>query len=69
MKLNDFTANRDEFDKARDALVALRRARLLGRVGPTVLGLLVWHFGAGGESRNPAEIPIPRIEEFVAKYT
>jgi hypothetical protein len=68
MNLNDIRSNRDELDKTRDALLAERRRRLLGRIRPGVLGLLVWHFGAGGEVRDPAEIPIRRIEEFVAKY-
>lgn len=68
MNLNDIRSNRDELDKTRDALLAERRKRLLSRIRPGVLGLLVWHFGAGGEVRDPAEIPIRRIEEFVAKY-
>ena len=68
MTLNSIFSNRNAFDRVEQAFVAERRKRLLGRIGHGARGLLVWHFGAGGEARDPSEIPIAKVEEFVAKY-
>ncbi len=68
MKLNDVVENREEFDKAEQALLAERQESILRRLGPATPGLLVWHFGAGGENRNPRDIPVEKIREFVQKY-
>ncbi len=64
MNLNDNPGNRAEFEK----LVELRRMELLRRIGPRTAGLLVWHFGAGGECRDVREIPTARVERFVRFY-
>lgn len=83
VRLNDVSRNRTEFDKVSHALTAhwhaarqariartvtSRRERLLEGLGPNARGLLVWHFGAGWESRTADEIPVGKIEEFVSKY-
>jgi hypothetical protein len=68
MKLNDIPQIRGELDKVNRAMTVQWRERLLHRIGPSIGGLLVWYFGAGGETRSPIEVPIPKIEEFVAKY-
>ena len=68
MKLNDVVMNREAFDLAEQAILAKPRESLLRHLGPRTPGLLVWHFGAGGESRNPREIPMAKIQEFVEKY-
>ena len=38
------------------------------RIGSRTDGLLVWHFGAGGERRNVRDIPTARVERFVRFY-
>jgi hypothetical protein len=63
--INDVPENRKEFDRFERAT---RREALLRQIGPRRAGLLVWHYGAGGESRSPAEIPVAKIEEYVQKY-
>jgi hypothetical protein len=64
MNLNDCPGNRAEFEK----LEEIRRLDLLRRIGPRTDGLLVWHFGAGGECRSVREIPTDRVERFVRFY-
>jgi len=64
MKLNDQPGNRAEFER----LIELRRSELLRRIGPRTAGLLVWHFGAGGERRDVQEIPTARVERFARFY-
>jgi hypothetical protein len=64
MKLNEHPGNRAELEKSLES----RRAELLGRIGPRTEGLLVWHFGAGGEGRDVREIPTARVERFVRFY-
>lgn len=68
MILNDIERNRKEFDLLEGAIRLDKRAQLLRHIGPRALGLLVWHFGAGGEHRSPKDIPVAKIEEFVVKY-
>jgi hypothetical protein len=68
MKLGDVPANREAFDAVLRAILAEPRESLLGRIGPRTPGLLVWFYGAGGESRNPREIPLVKVREFVRKY-
>ena len=68
MKLNDVPANREAFDAVERAILADRQDSLLRLLGPRTPGLLVWHYGAGGEARNPREIPIAKIQEFAQKY-
>lgn len=65
MILNDEWKNRNEFDRLERAI---KREALLRHIGPRTPGLLVWHFGAGGEQRDPKDIPVARIEEFASKY-
>jgi len=64
MKLNDQPGNRAEFERLMD----FRRSELLRRIGPRTAGLLVWHFGAGGERRDVREIPTARVERFARFY-
>jgi hypothetical protein len=64
MKLNEHPGNRAEFEK----LEEIRRANLLRRIGPRTDGLLVWHFGAGGERHDVREIPTDRVERFARFY-
>jgi hypothetical protein len=64
MKLNDIPGNRTEFERLRE----FRLAELLRRIGPRTDGLLVWHFGAGGEHRDVREVPIASVERFVRFY-
>ena len=64
MNLYEYPGNRAEFGK----LEEFRRAELLRRIGPRTDGLLVWHFGAGGEARDVREIPTARVERFVRFY-
>lgn len=64
MKLSDTPGNRAEFERMSE----FRRAELLRRIGPRTEGLLVWHFGAGGERREIREIPIASVERFVRFY-
>lgn len=64
MKLNDIPINRTEFEKSLES----RRTELLRRIGPRTNGLLIWHFGAGGERRDVREIPIPSVERFDRFY-
>jgi hypothetical protein len=64
MKLNDIPGNRTAFDHVRE----FRRSELLRRIGPRIEGLLVWHFGAGGEHRDVRDIPIVSVERFVRFY-
>jgi hypothetical protein len=64
MKLSDTPGNRAEFER----MTEFRRAELLRRIGPRTEGLLVWHFGAGGERRDIREIPIACVERFARFY-
>ena len=64
MKLNDSPGNRAEFEKSEE----IRRTGLLRRIGPRTVGLLVWHFGAGGERRDVRDIPTASVERFVRFY-
>lgn len=64
MKLNEILENRSELEKALDS----RKAELLQRIGRRTAGVLVWHFGAGGESRDVREIPTVALERFVRFY-
>jgi hypothetical protein len=64
MTLTDYPGNRAQFEKSEE----IRRADLLRRIGPRTAGLLVWHFGAGGECRDVREIPTARMERFVRFY-
>jgi hypothetical protein len=64
MTLNDCPGNRAEFEK----LLESRKAELLHRIGPRTVGLLVWHFGAGGERRDVREIPTASMERFARFY-
>ncbi len=64
MRVNDIPENRAEFEKSLES----RRAELLGRIGPRTEGLLVWHFGAGGEGRDVREISTVHVERFVRFY-
>ena len=68
MKLNDMVKNREAFDEVQRAILAAPKNALLRLLGPRTPGLLVWHYGAGGEFRNPREIPVEKIQEFVRKY-
>jgi hypothetical protein len=68
MTLGDVPRNREAFDAALRAILAEPRESLLRRLGPRTPGLLVWFYGAGGESRNPREIPEVKVREFVRKY-
>jgi hypothetical protein len=68
MKLGDVPANREVFDAVERAILAEPRDSLLRLLGPRTPGLLVWFYGAGGESRNPREIPEVKVREFVRKY-
>lgn len=68
MTLNDVVVNREAFDAVERAILAEPRESLLRLLGPRTPGLLVWHYGAGGESRNPREIPMAKLREFVRKY-
>jgi len=68
MTLGDVPENRAAFDAVLRAILAEPRESLLLRVGPRTPGLLVWFYGAGGESRNPREIPLGKVREFVRKY-
>lgn len=68
MILNDMERNRKELDLLERALSAEKREQLLRHIGPRTPGLLVWHFGAGGEQRSPSDIPVAKIEEFAVKY-
>jgi hypothetical protein len=68
MTLNDVARNREELDKAEGAILARNKDSLLRLVGPRTPGLLVWYHGAGGEHRNPRDIPVDKIREFVQKY-
>ena len=64
MTLKDSPGNRAEFEKSEE----IRRSDLLRRIGPRTAGLLVWHFGAGGERRDVREIPTARVERFARFY-
>ena len=64
MTLNDYPGNRAEFEKSEE----IHRMDLLRRIGPRTDGLLVWHFGAGGERRDVREIPTARVERFARFY-
>ena len=64
MNLSDSPGNRAEFER----LLESRRTELLRRIGPRMDGLLVWHFGAGGERRDVREIPIVSVERFARFY-
>jgi len=68
MKLNDIPENREALDVVERAILSDCQEHLLRRLGPRTPGLLVWHFGAGGEHRNPREIPMAKIQEFCQKY-
>jgi hypothetical protein len=68
MKLNDVVMNREAFDAVERAILAEPKESLLRLLGPRTPGLLVWHFGVGWERRNPREIPMAKIQEFVQKY-
>ena len=68
MTINDVVENREAFDAVERAILAEPRESLLRRLGPRTPGLLVWFYGAGGESRNPREIPVVKVREFVRKY-
>lgn len=68
MTLNDVVMNREAFDAVEKAILAEPRELLLRRLGPRTPGLLVWFYGAGGESRNLREIPIGKVREFVRRY-
>jgi hypothetical protein len=68
MTINDVVANREAFDAVLRAILAEPRESLLRLLGPRTPGLLVWFYGAGGESRNPREIPVVKVQEFVRKY-
>jgi len=64
MTLNDYPGNRAEFER----WIEFRRSELLRRIGPRMAGLLVWHFGAGGERRDVREIPTASMERFARFY-
>jgi len=64
MTLKDYPGNWAELEKSEE----IRRADLLRRIGPRTAGLLVWHFGAGGEGRDVREIPTASVERFVRFY-
>ena len=64
MKLNDVPTNRAAFERALDG----RKAELLRKIGPRTQGLLVWHFGAGGEARSVRDIPTAAVERFIRFY-
>jgi len=64
MTLNDCPGNRAEFEKLQE----FRKAELLRRIGPRTVGLLVWHFGAGGERRDVRDIPTASVERFARFY-
>jgi len=68
MTLNDVPENRKAFDALERAILTDRHEFFLRRLGPRTPGLLVWHFGAGGEHRNPREIQVSKIMEFCQKY-
>ncbi len=66
MKLGQMNGARREFAVVRDDA---RRWELLLAIGAArVPGLLVWHFGAGGETRDARDIPVARIEHFLRFY-
>lgn len=68
MTVNDLPENRRQLDKVERALLGSRRDWLLRRLGSKAVGLRVWAFGLGWESRKVEEIPVSKIEEFSAKF-
>lgn len=70
MTLDAIQENRREFDRALGHALRLEKDKLLERMSPAHrLGLRVWYFGGpSAKDRDPRQIPLPKIKEFVRYY-
>ena len=68
MKLDDIRGNRIELERIEGACIAQERHELLERLASAVPSLLLWHFGAGWQRRDPLDIPAEKLRLFVRLY-
>lgn len=71
MTLNAICENRREFDRALDLALKREKEELLEKLGQAHrLGLKIWYFGGpSAKDRDPRQVPLSKIKEFVRHYT